>query len=332
MAIDGQGRLGVAYFQRGGNADFDVATCPGTRPTGNPAYVTALKFARSKNASPASAADFDILTLACQARPPPPCLDCGGGSVCADSGSGAACHATTTGCSACDPNGESCVNVGGSPRCAPRTTVKPLQEIVDGVGLYPSLAFLGDDAYVAYMRRTGGDGDLYGVRVRGSLAVNAPVLLDGSGDTGFFASIQADPARNRLGIAYHDFSSRQLRFYLAESLATGVTPEVVDRGGSGDGDWSYVGTDASVVFLPGRSRAGRATRTRRRATSSSRGATPGPGRSCPPLRETDAVGFFADGVLVDGTLFASHARIGAHLYGGGTRLRNTLLLERLPVP
>ena len=36
--------------------------------------------------------------------------------------------------------------------------------------------------------------------------------------------------------------------------------------------------------------------------------------------------------LVDGVLFASHARIGAKLYGGGTRLRNALLLERVPVP
>lgn len=328
MAIDGQGRLGIAYFQRGGNADFDPSTCPGTI-SGNPAYVTALKFARASTSTPSSASDFEIITVACQVRPPPPCLDCGAGEVCADSGDGAACHQTTTGCSACDPNAESCVIAGGAATCAPRATVSRLQERIDGVGQHPALTFIGQDAYVTYQRRTDGKGRLELLRIRDSLAVDAPVVLDANGDTGHFPSIATNAAGNRIGVAYHDFSTRQLRFQLLEGLAAG-TPEIVDRGSSTDGDWSYVGTDSSVTFLPNGDvllAYQNATKTSlqlaRRTSSWS---------LLPSLNDSGAVGFFADSAFVNGTLFVSHARIGARIFGGEPQLRNALLLERYRVP
>jgi hypothetical protein len=40
-----------------------------------------------------------------------------------------------------------------------------------------------------------------------------------------------------------------------------------------------------------------------------------------------AVGFFADGVFLDGKLFLSHARYKARLISGTAQVNNTLLLE-----
>jgi len=328
MAIDAQGRVGLAYFQRGGNADFNAASCPGGSPGGNPAFITALKFARAKSSSPAGPADFDILTLACQVRPPPPCLDCGSGTVCADSGAGPACHATTSGCAVCNPNSESCVMVSGTPTCAPRATVSAIQERIDGVGLHPSLTFRGEEAYIAYMKRTGNKGSLMAQRVRGSLAVDPAVTLDANGDTGFFPSIRVDGS-GRIGVAYHDHSTRQLKFQLLSSLAPG-TVEIVDRGSSPDGDWSYVGTDAAVAFLP----SGDVVIAYQDATKADlKLARRGTAWSLlPPLRTGDAVGFFTDAVLMDGTLYVSHARIGAKIFSGEPKLKNALLLEQYRVP
>ena len=47
----------------------------------------------------------------------------------------------------------------------------------------------------------------------------------------------------------------------------------------------------------------------------------------PSVRTAGAVGFFADGVLVDGKMFASHARIHARLVAGEPHVDNTLIVE-----
>jgi len=47
-------------------------------------------------------------------------------------------------------------------------------------------------------------------------------------------------------------------------------------------------------------------------------------------RTEGAVGFFADAVLADGKLFASHARIHARLVQSEPQVDNSLILETLP--
>ncbi|MGQ0504488.1 MAG: dickkopf-related protein, partial [Myxococcaceae bacterium] len=78
VALDSDGFVGIAYFQRGADATFDLASCPGGAPAGDKSLITALKFARAKTATPSQESDFTVLTLACQARPPPVCAGCNG--------------------------------------------------------------------------------------------------------------------------------------------------------------------------------------------------------------------------------------------------------------
>ncbi len=330
IAIDPDGLVGISYFQQGGDASFDVASCPGVAPTGDKAFITALKFARSTTPTPAAATDFAIKTVACQSRPPPPCAACGA-QLCADPGTGAACYATATGCPACAA-GEACVRVGTVNRCTKTVTPQSLIEIPDGVGLFSSLAFKGKDAFIAYMKRVGKTGDLYGVRLTGGTTVTTPVLLDGVGDTGYFADLVVDPTSGALQIAYHDFTSRQLRFYSSATLSSLVTPEVIDKGlGAPDsGDVRWAGTDVALVRSP----AGRLFAVYQDATAgdlklSARGTG---WEALPPVRTDGAVGFFADGVFLGDQLFASHARLHAKQVGGEPKVDNSLLIEKVPSP
>ena len=64
-----------------------------------------------------------------------------------------------------------------------------LQRVSPGVGLFTSLAFNGQSAVIAYQQRTKAgtapaDGDLYALTVASDGTASAPVLIDGSGDTG----------------------------------------------------------------------------------------------------------------------------------------------------
>lgn len=330
IAVDSEGKPGIAYFQLGGTDAFDPNACPGVKPTGQKAHMTALKFAKATTATPSSPSDFDIRIVACQSRPAPACEACG--DVCADTGSGASCYPAATGCSGCDPNSEACVQVGASARCATKTTPVHLTDVTDGVGLFSSLAFRGTEAVVVYMRRTAGDGDLMGATISGSGVVATPVLLDASGDTGYFPDLRPHPATGELYVAYHDFTSRQLKLFRNGSLAAGISPEIIDpgAGAAGSGDSSFVGTDTALVFLDG-------TRLLAVYQDATKGdlklaLRTGGWERLAPLRSEGAVGFFADAALLDGKLFASHARIQAKSALQGPTLANRLLLEAVTAP
>ncbi len=328
LAADADGLLGIAYYQRGGDAGFDASGCPGGAPAGDRTFLTALKLARAKVPAPASAADFVIKTLACQTRPTPPCHACA--EICADPGTGPTCLAAGTGCTGCDVTSQTCVRVGAVSKCAANFTPPNLAELEDGVGLFSALAFKGRDAYIAFMKRTEKNGDLYGVRVTSTGTLTAPVLLDASGDTGYFPDLTVDPVTGALQIAYHDFSSRQLKFYTAPTLSATVTPEVIDRGlGSESGDVRWSGADVTLLRTP----AGQLFAIYQDSTASDlKLAVRRTGWvTLPPLRTEGAVGFFADGAFLKDQLFISHARIHARKVGV-TRVDNSLLLEKYPSP
>jgi hypothetical protein len=335
IALDSDGLPGVSYFQRAGESGFDVMSCPTPRPTAQVKYITALKFARATTQTPSSETDWQVRTVACLARPPPVCDGCTG--ICADTGSGPACFQAGSGCTSCSGSDRACVNANGSNVCATRVTPSDLQQVPFGVGVFSSLAFKGKDAVIAAMRRTqpamgAPDGDLLAWTVSGAGTVGAPVLVDGSGDTGYFTDVKIDPGTQGVAIGYHDFSSKAFKFYFSPQLQAGVTPEVIDTGvdPAAPGNQSWVGTDSAIVFGPqGVVWALYQDATRgdlklaKRTSSWARQPSP---------RTEGAVGFFADAVFADGKLFASHARLRARLVQGEPQVDNSLLLEVVPNP
>lgn len=333
IAIDSDGFPGVSYFQRGGDSTFNVMDCPTPRPTGATKYITALKFARATTATPSSDGDWSIKTIACASRPPPICDACNG--ICADPGTGPACLTAGSACTGCNASTESCVSVNGSDVCAENFTPPNLQQIYPGVGLFTSLAFKQKDAVIAYMKRTvpamgAPDGDLYAVTVDGAGTVGAPVLIDGSGDTGFFPDVKVEASTMSVGIGYHDFSSKAFKFYFSQQVQAGVTPEVIDRGVDATmaGNQGWVGTDSAIVFAPGgvvwalyQDATKGDLKLAKRTSSWAVQTSP---------RTEGAVGFFADAVLTDSKLFASHAKIHAKLVQSEPQVDNSLILEALP--
>jgi len=336
VAVDSDGLPAITYFQRGGAASFNAADCPAGSASGPVANVTALKLARAKVAQPSSAADFEITTLACAARPAAACASCGSGTVCADTGSGTpSCMPISTACTpACDPNSQACVTFGGAAVCADTYNPSQLAEVPNGVGLFSSLAFNGKDAYVAYMRRTLdaasglSDGNLYGMRVQAGQARGTAVILDTSGDTGFFPDVKVDPSTKEVLVSYHDFTSRALKLYRGNGFVSGQTPEIIDSGAgaAGSGQSAWVGTDSALVFTP----TGQLYCAYQDATngdlrlSRRSGAT---WEALTPLRTDGAVGFFADAVSLESKLLVSHARLKARSVGGEAVLDNRLLVD-----
>lgn len=327
VAVDSSGRPGIAYFQRGGSVSFDPATCPGGAPSGPRELITALKFARAGGSSLPTT--FTITTVSCAARPAPTCFNCA--DVCADPGTGPDCFASATGCSACDTFAEVCVLANGAPTCAARFTPVTVAEAPDGVGLFASLAFDGAEALIVYQRRQDRKGQLYGVKVSASGAPGTPVLLDGSGDTGYFPDIELDPqAVGKVAIAYHDFATRELKFLSQTAFIASQPPTVIDTGvgevGSGEFDW--VGADATLVPSP----QGRLYVLYQDATRGDLKAAARDGATwtvLPPLRTEGAVGFFADGAFVGSTFLASHAQLHARTVNGEPRVDNRLLVGRI---
>lgn len=332
IALDSDGVPGVAYFQRAGDASFNVMDCPTPRPTVALKYVTALKYAKASSASPAAASDWTVKTIACAARPPPPCDACNG--ICADAGNGAQCFTASSGCTTTCGSGSSCVDNAGTPACATNVTPPNLQEVTPGVGLFPSIAFKGKDAFIAYQRRTKPatgptDGDLFAVVVSAANNPQTPVLIDDSGDTGWFPDLKIEAQSGTIAIGYHDFSSKAFKFVSSTQLQSGISPEIIDRGvdAAMPGNQSWVGTDSAIVFggsgvvyaLYQDATKGDLKLAKR---TSSWTVSPSP-------RTEGAVGFFADAVLTDGKVYASHARIRAKLVGGEPQLDNGLLLETI---
>jgi hypothetical protein len=336
--VDADGMPGIAYFMRAAEASFNVSECPAPAPTAAVKNITALKFARAKVAVPTTEGDWVIRTLACLAKPAQPCDGCSG--VCADTGSGPACLMSAPSCTpACDTNTEACVLVNNAARCGRKYNPSLLSDIPLGVGVFASLAFNGKNAVIAYMQRTGTmasgrvvpDGDLFAVQVDAQNTRGTPVLIQGVGDVGYFPDVKIDPNTRNIGIAFHDFSAKRLKFYFAPVLQAGVTLETIDDGvdAARPGEQSFVGTDSALVFGPQpnllwvvyqdatRGDLKLAKRTTKWAVE-------------PTLATDGAVGFFADGVFANGRLWATHARLKARLVGGQPELDNSFLLQQGP--
>lgn len=345
VAVDQDGLPGISYFQKGADQAFDATTCPAPVPTGPKAFITALRFAKATSPTPGPA-DWTFKTLGCQSRPVPACFQCN--NVCADPGSGPSCLMPASGgacvadggASACDNNTETCVMVGTTPQCAKKYNPSNLQDIPEGVGLFSALAFNGRDAFIAYMRRgkpamaTVAEGDLVGQQITAAGTVTAPVVLDSSGDTGYFPDVKIDPATKRVAVTYHDFSSHALKYYSAIGFMAGQMPEIVDPGtgamGSGENNW--VGTDSSIVYGP---TAGQIYVVYQDPTKGDLKLAKRTGTTWSvenSIMTMGAVGFFADGVFDNGKIYASHARIRAKLIGGEPRVDNSLLLNPVTPP
>lgn len=336
IAVDSDGNPGVAYFQRAGKAGFNATDCPAPAPSVAVKYITALKFARATSARPASASDWQIRTVACLARPPPACDGCMAPNVCADTGDGPLCLPPATGCTMCDMNTESCVTSGGTAKCGKKYNPSQLLDVPVGVGVFASLDFSGKDAVIAYLRRVppppnadagtampAPEGDLYAVTVSANNAPGAPVLLDGSGDTGYFPDLKVEPATRNIAVGYHDFTTKSFKFLMTAQLAPGITPEVIDRGvdAARPGQQSFVGTDSAIIFGPS---AGQVWAVYQDSTQGDlKLARRSPTWTVQPSLATQgAVGFFADGVFTDGKIYASHARLHAALAAGEPRTDN----------
>ena len=338
IAVDSDGLPGVAYFMRAAEASFTVSDCPAPAPTGALKDLTALKFARARVPNPTSAADWTVRVVACLSKPPPPCDGCA--NTCADTGTGPTCLMTGTGCMpACDMNTEVCVSVNSMAKCGKKYNPSQLVDVPLGTGVFASLAFNGKNAVIAYMQRTGPtvngrvvpDGDLYAVQLDAQNVRSTPVLIDGVGDTGYFPDVKIEPSSRQIAIAFHDFSSKSLKFYFSARLQTGVTLETIDNGVdmARPGEQSFVGTDTAIVFgtQPGQVWAVYQDATRgdlklaRRTTAWT---------VQPPLATEGAVGFFADGVYANGRVWATHARLKSKLVSGQPELDNGLLLQQGP--
>jgi hypothetical protein len=330
IAVDPDGMVAIAYHQRGGAADFNLSSCPSPIPTGDKANITALKIARAKTLDP-SPADFTVTTLACEARPPAACSGCS--QVCADPAGAApaGCYAGTSGCTSCG-SGELCVTVGTTATCAKKFTPSTLQEIPDGVGLFPSLAFKGKDAYVVYMRRQGQDGNLVGVSLSAAGVRSALTLLDADGDTGYFPDLKIKPDTQEIWVSYFSGSSGALKLFKGTTFSAGA-PTVIDSGsgGPGSGEVALVGADSSLVFAPNNQVLVVYQDSTRSDLKMALWRQSG-WEKLKPLRSEGAVGFFADAAVTQGSIFVSHAQIRAKLVGGNPTVANGLVLDKFTPP
>lgn len=329
IALDAEGLPVISYFQSGASESFPLSRCPGTPPNGDKRFITALKVARAISAEPGET-DFTLKTLACENRPPLACDGCT--DTCADPGSGPACYKADATCTGCEANTETCVMVGTKATCAKKYNPSNLNQIIDGVGLFTSVAVRGNETLVTYMRREHGEGRLEGIRISGAGTVSSRVVLDSAGDTGYFPDLKVDPTTNELVVAYHDFSSRALKLLKNPVFASNLTPEIIDSGAgaAGSGEANWVGSHVSLAHSPaGVLFVAYQDATRGDLKLASRTAAWEPLQS---VRTDGAVGFFADTVFLGETLYMSHARIRATTVGGEPRVDNTLLIDQFKAP
>jgi hypothetical protein len=220
------------------------------------------------------------------------------------------------------------VDSGGTPTCAAKYNPSKVGGLVDGVGLFSALAFQGTDAWIVYMKRDASKGALYGMEVHTNGLVSAPVLIDGSGDTGYSPSIEVAPSG--LLVTWQDLAHHRLRFYAGATLSGGTVETVDDGAGPGGGDLSFVGGDSAIVLgASGDVLVAYQNSTRGDLQLARRTAT---WEKLPALRTEGAVGFFADAASLGGQLFVSHARLHARAVNGVPQVDNQLLLDHVALP
>lgn len=211
----------------------------------NPMAHSALKLAAARSNLPVAPGDWSTVVVDSQPRPP---QVCGGGcprdQACVDLGGGPACQPTTVGCGGCT-SGQACVMTATSAACHDRISTVPLDDLIEGTGLFASLAFdASGRPLIAYYDRIAGDLRL----AEGDGAAGFTLrTLDGDdmmtpSDVGQHASIAVAPG-GVIAIAYFDASRDDLVYY----ELPGGTREIVDDGVTPP-DLRLVGADASLLF------------------------------------------------------------------------------------
>jgi len=332
VALDSEGKPAIAYFQRAGTDASPVcASAPGAPKT----LLTAVKLARAKVLEPKAASDWDIQSVSGGARPPPPCHGCAADQTCVagdEDVSLTTCEPPSTACTPACASGTVCVERTGKGVCVTPGNPVELEGTPKGRGLFPSLAFKGATPVIAWYDQ-----------LRGNLVVSQPegtgwkeTVLDGeergadTGDVGLFPSLAWEP---NLGfhIAYVDATRRGLRYYNSSTLdplaeqATPRSSSFIDKGTPAQGDGpSWVGADASLAITPFglyvayQNATGNDLRLARRDSQGWR-----------VVKEwtEGAVGFYADAVPLNGTLYVAHARLHAQMVEGKAVADNQLRVE-----
>jgi hypothetical protein len=281
MAVDAGGVLHVAYYDRdegrlkyatdsGGlwktsivdeDGNSGLYTSIAIGPDGNPhiSYLmaegtvtpdpmprSALKYASARTQSPATPGDWSIQIVDSKLIPPMVCDGgCAGGTACIDLGMGPSCIPAITGCAGC-MSGEACVDVGGTPTCEETVTVLPIDDLIEGTGLFSSLAFTSTGtALIAFYDRVDGDLKLATSNTAGAFSV---LTLEGNDmmeptDVGQHVSLAVGPA-DLVGLAYFDATKDDLVY---RQLGANALREVVDNGVTPP-DLRLVGADASLIF------------------------------------------------------------------------------------
>jgi hypothetical protein len=294
----------IAYFQMNGG-------------TGNP--MRGVKVARARVQHPRDAADWEVSAVELAAPPPPPpppCGGCPGGEVCvrgAGAGGADGCVAPDSPprCSPACAATQACV--GGACRDRVPDPPPPLDDLPEGVGLFPSLAFSPSGIpHLAYYDRIGGN--LKGARASSASPAGPSdwqvFVVDGApgtfvdGDVGLFPSLAFAPD-GKIAIAFEDATNDDLVFYLGSDF-TGGRREIIDSGVSG-APLSLVGADASLAFAPD----GRAFVAYQDATLNDLKLAwrtgPGTWEQSTVLGD-GAWGFFADLVISGGRLYISNLK------------------------
>jgi hypothetical protein len=234
IAIGLDGNPHVAYMM----AEGTVAPDPLKR--------TGLKYAVARTSLPQTPGDWSVTVVDSKVAPVPICGGmCAPNEACVDQGSGPACALTAVGCTTCD-SGDACIDVMGTPTCIEKYPLLPIDDLIEGTGLFTSLAFLADGRpVIAYYDRI--DGDL---RVATGSSTGAFTLetIEGNDmmaptDVGQHVSLAIGPG-DKIALAYFDATNDDLVY--RELGAMGVR-EVVDNGVSPP-DLRLVGPDASLIF------------------------------------------------------------------------------------
>jgi hypothetical protein len=220
IAVAPDGTIFVSYLAE------DVTGAPGIGGT-----ASAAKVARSRNATPGSAADWELFFV--DARPSfDPCDGaCGATEGCVIGGNGPTCAAEATGCADCGA-AQLCVLTNGQPTCAANAIPPSAAEFPRARGLYTSLILDEGDAVVVYYDSI--DKDLRGGRLAAGGQVNANVIdgdgLDGSRttDAGRYPAIAK--VGNEFLVLYEDFTRHEVRAWQGSALGTGGVFSTVDRG------------------------------------------------------------------------------------------------------
>jgi hypothetical protein len=238
LAIGADGKLYVSYFAH------QAAGAPGIA-----GKATGLKLARSKTATPASAADWDLFWI--DARPVfDPCDgQCTAAQACVLDQGAPRCLATTTGCAPGCSGSEECVTGAAGAECRAPPLPPESDEVPRGRGLFSSVFVDGADVWFAYY--DGIDQDLRAAKLTNGTATTW--VVDGDeqgghrgGDVGRFPSIGKSGAQ--LWIAYEDFSSHELRVWQGVEPGVDGTTTTIDQGHiEGEPGRRFVGASAALV-------------------------------------------------------------------------------------